>query len=169
MYEEYVGLTGAAIALIEGHRKSPQESKSDILIRVLTPLAAPQRSEKFVDVGQGVRLRVGESIVLFLSKEDKQNERPAAKAEIRKDGFFLHGRKKISPSKGSVIHPAMRLVQAELKHRNDKGEIVSLNAYRQWHALRDGKLVPLDELKDPALRRTRGRRAAVTLEDLGLA
>lgn len=35
-------------------------------------------------------------------------------------------------------------------------KVVSLNAWLKWHVLRDDRLVPLYELKDPALARKRG-------------
>ncbi len=35
-------------------------------------------------------------------------------------------------------------------------KVVSLNAWLKWHVLRDDRLVPLYELKDPTLARRRG-------------
>jgi hypothetical protein len=51
----------------------------------------------------------------------------------------------------------MRLVQEKINHRNEAGKIISLSAWRQWHVERGGQLIPVLELKDPALARKRGR------------
>lgn len=179
-YSEYAGLTTEASALIERHRQSPIESKSQILVRVLSgangqPAMAGVNGD-YLDLGQGVRLRAGERPVLFLSEEAKRKGQPDAVAEVRSDGFYLDG-KRIEPSKGSVLQPAMKIVQERKKHRNADGDIISLSAWRQWHVVRDGKMFSMVELKDPALARKRGRLTAaqatallkdLTLKDLGL-
>lgn len=171
MFVEYAGLTQEAATLVECFRASPSETKSDILVRVLAPLRAPLKRDDIaeLDLGQGARLRVGEGVVLFLSEDSKRARQPHATAEVRHDGFYLFG-KKIEPSKGSVLQPAMRLVQEKVNHRNDKGEIISLSAWRQWHVVRGGQLVSIVELKDPALARKRGRALStpLTAEELGL-
>jgi hypothetical protein len=171
VYSEYVGLTAEASALIERHRQTPIESKSEILVRVLLGLNGRTASAVpagFLDLGQGAWLRVGEKPVLFLSEEAKRKGQPDAVAEVRKDGFYMDG-KRIERSKGSVLQPAMKMIQERKKHRNDKGEIISLSAWRQWHVVRDGRLLSMVELKDPALAHKRGRAAnAITLEELGL-
>jgi hypothetical protein len=170
-YAEYPGLTAEAVALIEQHRRSPFESKSQILVRVLSDpngRATARVPDPDLDLGQGARLRVGERPVLFLSEEAKRKGQPDAVAEVRADGFYLEG-KRIEPSKGSVLQPAMKIVQERENHRNANGEIISLSAWRQWHVLREGKLFSIVELKDPALARKRGRitaAQAVTLEDI---
>jgi hypothetical protein len=173
-YSEYVGLTAEASFLVERRRESPFESKSQILVRVLSNPNGPAMSPKpepspDLDLGQGARLRVSERPILFLSEEAKRKGRPDAVAEVRADGFYLEG-KRIEPSKGSVLQPAMKIVQERKNHRNADGQIISLSAWRQWHVLRDGKLLSMVELKDPALARKRGRAAPpdITLEDLGL-
>ena len=175
MYAEFVGLTANAIVLIERLRSSPEETKSEILERVLPNLGGMEiRKElptKFFDFGQGVKLPVGERLTLFLSTHAKQILQSDGQAEIREDGFYMGG-KKIHPSRGSVIDPAMKAVQKAKKHFNDKGEIISLSAWRQWHVRRDDRLVSLAELKDPALAHRRGahnRKLPVpSLEELGL-
>lgn len=173
MYAEFVGLTPKVIGLIERHRVSPDETKSEILERLLSGLRRPDPTDRsspsYFDFGQGVKLPVGEKLLLFLSNRAKQGKEPDAVAEIHADGFYLRG-KKIAPSRGSVLDPAMKTVQKEKRHYNEKGQIVSLSAWRQWHVLRDGRLVSVAELKDPALAHRRGRhnRKALTAEELGL-
>jgi hypothetical protein len=52
-------------------------------------------------------------------------------------------------------------------HRNEKGELVSLSAWRRWYVIRDKKFVPLLELKDPTLARTRSRKTELGAKRLG--
>jgi hypothetical protein len=108
---------------------------------------------------------VGEKPLLFLFEENKKRNEPNAVAEVKEDGFYLKG-KKIPPSRGSVIQPAMQMIQEELKHRNKDGQLVSRSAWRQWYVVRDGKLVSLFELKDPAKAKKRGRVVESTTKSL---
>jgi hypothetical protein len=173
MYAEYVGLTPEAIALTEEFRLSPKESKSDILVRVLSPLVSNgSAGPSYLDLGQGARLSVGERPVLFLSEDSRRQGNPDAVAEVRNDGFYLDGRK-VVPSRGNPLQPAMQLVQERKRHRNSRGELISLSAWRQWHVVRDGRLLSMLELKDPRLAHKRGRRISklashLTLKELGL-
>ena len=117
-----------------------------------------------------MRLHAGERPVLYLSQEAKHKDRPDAVAEIRSDGgFYLYGQKIESSSPlGNPLQAAMRLVQERKGHRNAKGEIISLSAWRQWDVVRDGRLFSMFELKHPTLARKRTRRADITLADIGL-
>jgi hypothetical protein len=164
-FVEFAGLTQEAAMLIEAFRQSPSETKSDILTRVLSHLhkTEPAEDQDELDLGQGAKLRVGEKVYLFLSKETKDAKKPVAVALVKGDGFYLWD-KKIEPSKGSVLQPAMKLVQERVGHRNDSGELVSLSAWRQWHVAREGKLVPIVELKDPRLAHTRGRSVSFSTD-----
>jgi hypothetical protein len=157
MYAEYVGFTPEAVTLVEQFRLSPNESKCDILVRVLSPLIRREsKQQTYLDLGQGARLCVGERPVLFLSEDAKKSGKPDAVAEVRSDGFYMDGRK-IEPSRGNPLQPALKIVQQRIGHRNNKGELISLSAWRQWHVIRDGKLNSILELKDPQLARKRGR------------
>jgi hypothetical protein len=167
---EYIGLNKAQSTLIECHRRSPAETKSEIIERVMSAMRPAGQSrpiasaDGWFDLGQGARLHVGEKPLLFLSEGAKRRRSPDAVAEIRSDGFYMDG-KKVAPSNGSVLQPSMKIVQERKGYRNSKGEIISLSAWRQWHVLRDGKLLSMLELKDPNLARKRGR-IEMTLEDL---
>ena len=161
MYSEFIGITPDVASLIEARRRLPEETKCDILRRALSAPPSEERPTPrpvppMLDLGQGASLRVGERIHLFLNDEAKRAKRPHASAEVGPHGLILEG-VAIEPSRGSYLHPAMKRVQERLGHRNDDGEIISLSAWRQWHAVRDEKLVPLSELKDPRLARKRGR------------
>ncbi|MER8374453.1 hypothetical protein [Mesorhizobium sp. M0488] len=78
--------------------------------------------------------------------------------------------KRIEPSHGRPFQPAMEIVQTKKKHfSKTNGGTVSLSAIRKWHVFRDGKFVMLDELKNPELKRTRGKKLnSLTLEELRL-
>ena len=168
MYSELMGITQEVANFLEGHRKAADETKCDILARVLRISSLGENAPKDFDLGQGATLRVGESMYLFLFEESKKKNKPDAVALVRRDGIYLDG-KRVKPSKGSSIHPAMQVAQRRLGHRNHKGDLISLSAWRQWYVIRDGKFVRLLELKDPAKARTRGRDATnLTPDALGL-
>lgn len=169
---EFVGLTAEAVRLIEGLRTSPDDTKSQILVRALSPLQAkpaPQKpAEKTFDYKEGIRLPVGEKLFLFLDKKSRREGKPAATAELREDGFYMDG-KLIPPSHGRPFQPAMEIVQRRLKHFSEtNGGLVSLSSLRQWCVNRNGTFVSLERLKDPALKRTRGLRAPLNLEYIDL-
>ena len=173
-YSEFIGLSPRLASLIESHRRDPDETKDAILTRLLavqTPDSiVPDQNlksgePKMLDLGQGVRIKVGESIFLFLSKESKKAKEPDGVGTVQVNGIAIDGMV-VPKSRGSYIHPAMVKIQDIKGHKNAKGEIISLSAWRQWYVDRDG-LVPLIKLKDPNLARKRDQ-AVITLEDLGL-
>lgn len=172
-FVEYAGLTQEAATLLEHFRRAPDETKSDILVRVLTPLRAPTLppTTKVLELGQGAQLYEGEEILLFLSEEAKRGRKPHAVGTVRGGSLFMDG-KKVEPSNRSVLQPAMHAVQSKLNHRNERGEIISLSAWRQWHVVRSGRLMSMVELKDPSLARKRGRTFSLetdkAAEKLGL-
>lgn len=159
MYDEYIGLTQEVSGLIERRRHEPGETKNDILRRILKADSETRTTDAAnkLDVGQGVHIAHGESLYLYLSKPQHDSQRPDAIAEVRAGRLFLDD-EQISPSHGSVITPAMRKVQERLGHVNKDGKLISLSAFRQWHVIRNGRLIPLDDIKDPKLRRTRMRK-----------
>ncbi|UVC19374.1 hypothetical protein [Mesorhizobium onobrychidis] len=148
--------------LIEGLRRSPSDTKSEILVRALSPLQEAAKpaadGRKVFDYKEGIRLPVGEKLYLFLSRGAKYAGKPDAQGEIRQDGFYMDG-KRIEPSHGRPFQPAMEIVQNRKKHfSKTNGGTVSLSAISKWCVLRNGKFTSLRELKDPALKRTRGKR-----------
>jgi hypothetical protein len=75
-YAEFVGLTAEAIALIEQARLSPNESKSAILVRVLTPPRppvhiTPDANDVWFDYGEGIKILEGEPLFLFLNRPNR--------------------------------------------------------------------------------------------------
>jgi len=169
---EFVGLTREVGALIEHFRRAPGETRGDIIARVLSSHRPPEHvgSDAFLDLGQGAQAHVGEKLFLFLSRDAKRKKRPDAEAEAREDGLYIAG-DKVNAPRGTHLHAAMRLIQERKNHRNAKGEIIQLSAFRQWHVVRGGELVPVGEIKVPALTRRRGRLSLTSnksAEDLGL-
>ena len=170
MFAEYVGLTQRVASKIESLRQHQKETKDDILWRVLGNLQAKAEltDSKQMDFGQGVSLPIGEKLYLYLSKPNSPSQKPDGVAEVMGDGLYLDGAR-VSPSHGSVIAPAMHAIQERVGHFNSDGKLVSLSAYRQWHVIRDGKLISLEELKDPMKRRRRTSKAGKVDVDALLA
>jgi hypothetical protein len=172
MYAKFIGVTPETAALIEARRKTPEQSENDILLEVLRPAGAPAPNLTVpYALGQGVTAYVGEKLFLFLDEHAKKARRPAGTAEVRSDGLYVDGRR-VERSRGSEITPAMRIIQERVSHRSGR-DIISLNAYLKWHVLRDGQIVSLFDLKDPAKARKRGRsmtaeQAKQFLNQLGL-
>jgi hypothetical protein len=166
---EYVGFTREATTLTEGCRESPNETKCDIIVRVLRGLRSPESTRRIgLDLGQGAFLDEGENIYLFLSEESKKMRKPVAEAQAGDGELYMDG-ERVIPSKGSWLQPAMERVLIKVNHRNDEGELISLNAWRQWHVLRNKCLISVGELRDQKLIRKRGRVVASThlrVEDL---
>ncbi len=161
MFSEYVGITQDVASLIESYRDNNTETKSDILARILRKETSPDKgnNHNYLDIGQGAKLPVGQTIFLFLDLSSKKSGKYDGKAYVKEDGLYVDG-VKVTPSRGSYIQPAMALFQEK------KGKVTSLSAWRQWHIIVDNKYVPLLELKDPALARTRGRSADELLKGL---
>ena len=164
MYAKFIGVTAELASLIERRRANFGESECDILVRALSLEAHAE-----LDLGQGARLNVGERLYLFLSAASKDARRPDGLAEVRIDGLAVDG-VRVQESRGSWLQPAMQIWQRKRGDRNSEGHLTSRSAWRQWHVEREGKLVPIEELKDPRLARKRGRVAGadLTLAELGL-
>jgi len=171
-YSEFIGISPRAASLIEAQRISPEETKDTILLRVLSrPEKSAQNLQRpsassastALNLGQGAKVEVGEKLYLFLSEHSKKSNKPDGIADVRERGLAIDG-KLVAPSKGSYLHPAMLEFQRRRNHRNSQGEIISLSAWRQWYVLRNGRLVRLNELKDPALARTRSRTPGIKLD-----
>ena len=115
-----------------------------------TDTIGSQQQSGGLDLGQGVILNMGQKLYLFLTEEERENRAPAAEAIVESDGLYMNG-KRIEPSRGSVLQPAMKIIQEQRDHRNSRGEIVSLSAWRQWCVMQDDQFVRIFDLKDPSL------------------
>jgi hypothetical protein len=156
-------LAARIVAAFRSREAEIQQLLEQVLADVLDAAPAdPPAEPKAVDFGQGVVLEVGEKPVLIIKG------RHATTADVRADGLYLDG-VRVQPSRGSVIQPAMQMVQRRIGHVHADGSPISLSPYRQWHVWRDGALVPLGDLKDPDKARHRKRsKRTLTLEELGL-
>jgi hypothetical protein len=155
-FVKMVGLTKATATLIEQLRTGPEQSEDDIILMALRRSPPPADQSSPYDLGQGVTVYAGEHLLLFLHEQQKRERRPAGTAEVRRDGLYVYGQR-VVPSRGSEITPAMRMIQHKVGHRQF-GELISLNAYTKWYVVRGGELIRLNDLKNPALVRRRGRR-----------
>ena len=166
MFVKYVGLTTEAAQAIESKRKTTVESESDIIVRELgagsAQVGASTPGSGELDLGQGIKLGVGETIHLFLSKTDALNGRPVGSATITPNGLLVEG-VLFGKDRGSYVQKPMQFYQERHSHLGADGKLVPLSAYRQWYAYRDGKLLPLEALKDPS--KTRRRRTSVQMND----
>lgn len=175
-YSEFVGIAPRTSSLIETFRESPDETKDQILLRVLQRIADPKGKgglyafpgRKVLDLGQGAGVLVGEKLYLFLSLEAKKAGKPDGVAIARAEGLEVDGVVS-AKSKGSFLQPAMVKFQERLNHRNKDGEIISLSAWRQWHVHRDGQWIRLFDLKAPDLTKTRrGKQLPFSPDEIGL-
>lgn len=170
-FVKFVGLRPATATLIEQLRTSPEQSEDDIILLALQRSPPPADQSAPYDLGQGVTVYVGEQLLLFLNEQQKRERRPAGTAEVRRDGLYVYGHR-VESSRGSEITPAMQTIQRKVGHRQfDK--LISLNAYMKWYVVRGGELIRLNDLKNPALVRRRGRRlteeqADRFLDEIGL-
>lgn len=167
MFVKYVGLTSEAAQAIENKRKSTTESESDIIVRELAVVPSDQAERstpptKQLDLGQGIVLEVGETIHLFLSKTDALQGRPVGSATVAQKGLLVDG-VLYGKIRGSYVQKPMQFYQERHSHLGADGNLVPLSAYRQWYAYRDGKMLPLEALKDPS--KTRRRRTSVQMND----
>lgn len=175
MFAEYVGIEQDVASAIEAGRENASETKNDILRRIFREWGGTKAAAGGtppLDFGQGIRLPIGERLYLYLSKPNGVGQKPDGIADVKDGGLYL-GDRRITPSHGSVITPAMKEIQRQVGHVNQNGDLISLSAYRQWHVIRGGQLVPLDRLKDPAQRRTRTPKASkvdvdALLKELGI-
>jgi hypothetical protein len=159
-YQKYIGLPAEASALIESRRSRPDQEEWEIIVEAMKPTASQARSpDAFFDLGQGAKVKVGEPLYLFLNEETKKAKKPDGTAEVRDDGIYVEG-KRIEPSRGSPLQPAMKIFQER------SGHVVSLSSWRQWHVLRNKRFTPLVELKDPDLARRRGGLLTAIDEDI---
>ncbi len=160
-FVEFAGLTQEAASLIEINRISQKENKSDIIIRVLKnlkdlPYPKPKKLEPTLNLGQGAHLNIGETIYLFLSKQSMLLRHFDGQAEVKANGLYVNG-EPVKSSRANALNTAMKFFQEKRNHRNEKGELVSLSAWRQWHVERDGKMIPLVKLKSDDLAHRRGK------------
>jgi len=172
MYAKFIGITAETAALIETRRQGPKESEDDILRRTLAPTvdrgADSEEPVAGCDLGQGAVLREGERLYFFRHKRSRDAEKPEAIAESRNSSLYLYGQK-VERSKGSLVQPALRMVQERLDDRNPKGEFISLDAWDYWYVRRHKVFLKVGMLRDQEKIVRRGRYISdKSAEELGL-
>ena len=121
------------------------------------------------DLGQGATLPQGHKLYLFRHKRSRDAEKPEAIAEAKNGDLYLYGQKVARP-KGSLVQPALRMVQERLNDRNSRGELISLDAWHYWYVKRQGQFLKADMLRDQTKVVRRGSFAStLTLEELELS
>jgi hypothetical protein len=167
MYAKFIGISAETAATIERARIHPEESEDQILARVLGTKAPTTKSPPPVrrrfKLGFGAWLDEGEQLFFFRSKESYDKGKAEAVAAIIDSAFVLYGAE-IQPSRGSYLQPAMQLVQRKLRDFNEQGKLISLDAWKYWHVVRQGKFVPVSTLRDPNLVVRRKRIKYVDLD-----
>jgi hypothetical protein len=180
MISKYIGISPETAALIEGYRIRPDESEDDIIKRTLSPSAAAsapaaatavapsqhQAAKVGCDLGKGALLADGEKLFLFRWKQSRERMQPDAVAVAKGGDLYLYD-ERVAPSKGSYLHPALRLFQVRNNDKNEKGEYISLDAWLYWFVNRSGEFIRASDLRDPTQITRRGR-TFISLEELGL-
>ncbi len=167
MYTKFVGISAETAALVEELRLSPQESEDDILKRVLQREPSSQTPEWNVTIGcnlgKGAILFEGEKLYLFRHKASRDSGKPEAIATAAGGYLHLFGQR-ISKSNGSIVQPALSLWQERNNDRNEKGKLISLDAWDYWFVARGGKHVRAGELRNPEQVSRRNRGVTLTTD-----
>ncbi len=131
-------------------RKTDLQRVSSKPSRVPEPtLPLPPAGKIGCDLGDGVILGEGEEIYCHLSKRDLEWRKPEGKAVAHDGALFMEGQR-IQPQRGAWLQEALRIVQQKVGHA------ATLNAWIYWYARRNGKLIPVAELR--AVVHTRAKR-----------
>lgn len=170
MYAKFVGIKADTAALIEMRRQAPDESEDDILRRELAPPpAADPTNTAGCDLGQGAQLQEGEQLYFFRHKRSRDARKPEAVAKAKGGNLYLYGQK-VERSKGSLVQPALRMVQERLNDRNAKGELISLDAWDYWYVERRKIWRKVGTLRDQdqIVRRGQSLISSKDADELGL-
>jgi len=124
-------------------------------------------------LGDGAFLLQDEEALCYLHKRDLEWRKPDGMAIARDGALFIDGRR-IQPQRGAWLQEALRIVQQKVGDISETtGDARILNAWIHWYVRRDGKLIPVANLR--AVVRNRAKRsksgdqfADVSPEDLGL-
>lgn len=126
------------------------------------------------DLGDGAVLLPGEQIFCHLHKRDVEWRKADGVAIARDGTLFLDDRRVIPQRAGALLQAALRIVQERTGDVSEtSGDAKSLNAWLHWFVRRDGRLIPVGELRTVVRTRNRGGRAEdgrrdLTFEDVDL-
>jgi hypothetical protein len=157
-------------ALIERFRDSLFQSDEEVIQAALTRLAeknpkTPAEPTTVAgsdtvgcDLGQGAVLAEGEAIYLFRYRTSKESGRFEGVATARGGKLFM-GDVEVMPSRGSLVQPALQMVQRRLNDVSpSRGGFVVLDAWDYWYVRRQGRYVRVGDLRDPGLIQRRRKR-----------
>lgn len=170
MSAKTVRLSRETVALIERLRESLFQSEDEIVHAALTRLVraghAPARKEAPAvdaeigcDLGQGARLANGEIMYLFRYRSSRETGKFEGTATAR-DGKLYVGEVEVRPSNGSLVTPALQMVQKRLGDISPtRHGLVVLDAWEYWYVRRDERWIRVGDLRDPdQIQRRRRRR-----------
>lgn len=177
MSAKTVRLSRETVALIEEFRDSLFQSEDEIVHAALTRLkrtgagrarkdapAAGADAEIGCDLGQGARLANGETMVLFRYRSSRETGKFEGVATAR-DGKLFIGDVEVEPSRGSLVTPALQMIQRRLGDISPtRHGLVVLDAWEYWYVRRDGRWIRVGDLRQPDLVQRRRRRRAGTDE-----
>jgi hypothetical protein len=118
------------------------------------------------NLGNDVWLAEGEQLFCFRWKSSLEAGKPEGVAVARGGGLFIDG-VPVRRSKGSLLQPALRLVQQKIGDVSPTaGGPISLDAWKYWYVKRDDNFVQVHQLRDPALISRRRKRGGYDLSPL---
>ncbi|MBL6946972.1 MAG: hypothetical protein ISR47_10060 [Rhodospirillales bacterium] len=178
MSAKTVRLSRETVALVEHFRESLFQSEDEILHAALTRLERNDRSagrksaavldeEIGCDLGQGAVLANGEAMYLFRYRASLESGKFEGIAMAR-DGKLFIGEMEIRPSRGSLVQPALQMVQRRLNDISQtRGGYVVLDAWEYWYVKRDGRFLRVGDLRNPEkIQRRHRRRRSLSERDL---
>ena len=85
-------------------------------------------------------------------------------AYVRDGQLWLYDKPVAPSARGSFVKALLDTYQARANDRNERGEIISLDAWDYWFVKRDGQFLRVGDLRTVVHRRNN----RLTLADLGL-
>jgi len=181
MIVKYAGLTAETSEMLEQFRSSPKQTDDELIRYVCQSLTAermPKRRaataslEQGCDLGSGVVLGEGERVYCFLYRDSLDAQKPEGIAIAQGGALYIDGQK-VERSKGSLVQPALQIVQRRVSHVSPTtGNLVCRDAWEAWYAQREGRLLRVGDLrpKHRIARRHRklARSIGRTAAELGL-
>ncbi len=173
MSAKSVEISTKTAALIEGFRDNLFQSEDDIIGAALERLRETETREGRIepfetaagktgcDLGMGVVLAEGEKLYLFRYKASLGSLEPDGTATARGGRLYVEG-EEVAPSKGSLVQPALRLLHR--RRRIGGAPAIPHKAWEQWHVHRDGRFVPVADLRTPESISRRDRDPGIDLD-----
>ncbi len=187
MFVKFVGLTSDTGALVEHFRETASQTEDEIIQKSLRKLRELSRiflqedtvepkdrsdetREIGCDLGKGAYLREGEKMFCFRKRSSLEARKPEGIAIGIKGKLLIDGQE-VTPSRGSLVQPALQIIQRRLgDYSQTSGNLVSLDAWEYWYVERNGKYVCVGDLRDPKrIRRRNSHLKTGTVEPTPLS